>query len=158
MLFAKDAFNDFSSQANDDDNGSGSSPVLSLQIQSLAPNPIFSGNARPGSVITGRIYDGAGRIVGDASGRADVGGNWIVQFNEVDTFAHYRVEFEQVSESADIYGYLGLSESGSSYQALQQVKIYNRSAGVEAAGKSAFDVMQQMSQENNFGLGLGGDA
>ena len=154
ILFAKDAFNDFSNTTNNDDSGRISPSLLSRQIQSLAPNLVFSGQARPGSVITSRIYDQTGRVIGTSSGRADIGGNWMIHLHGLNANENYRVELEQVSDFADIYNQLVLGESNATYQVLQQVTTRTRSVGVDSASRTASDDLLQTHNKNNFGQGF----
>jgi len=137
-FFSFDSFNDLSNGnknlwGRDTDNPSGyTNRLLSQMISSLAPEPVFSGSARPGTQITGRIYDSNGILVGEAMSVADVGGNWMMQFHEMASLDHARFEFEEVAGSAgtfapggDIYGYLGDDSENNNYGALEPYTSYD---------------------------------
>lgn len=103
-----------------------SNRILTQQIQLLAPEPIFSGSARPGTQIVGRIYNGAGTLIGEELSMADVGGNWMMQFHDVRGLDHARIEFVEMpgtdasfDSRGDIYGYLGMDNADNDYAALE---------------------------------------
>ena len=91
----------------------GSIP-LARHCGKTAPEPVFSGSARPGTQIVGRVYDSTGILIGEEMAFADVGGNWMMQFHELTSQDHARVEFQEIAgignsfaPHGDIYGYLG---------------------------------------------------
>ncbi|MEZ6134168.1 MAG: SdrD B-like domain-containing protein [Pirellulaceae bacterium] len=107
---------------------------LSQSIQRLAPDPIFSGSARPGTQIVGRIFDSAGRLIGEELSLADVGGNWMMQFHQVGSTDHARIEFVEVPGTenrfdyrGDAHGYLGREDGGNHYGSLQPWTNYKHS-------------------------------
>ena len=130
--------------------------LLSKDIFSLAPDPIFSGYARPGTEIVGRIYDESGRLVGERYTNADPGGNWMMQFQGISKFNQYRIEFDYVASSADVYGYLGLNPSDNSYQAMQPLTGWDEPLNVSGAMRNApHDALTQMHNEHNRPQGFG---
>ncbi len=131
--------------------------IETKQIFSLAPEPNFSGYARPGTQIIGRIYDSSGAIIGERSVNADPGGNWLIQFPGSRGYQFYRVEFEQVAAvgSVDIYGYFGLSPADNSYQPLEDLTYYDKPLSVEVAMFDSFDDLQQLDLQTNMPVGFG---
>ena len=133
-----------------------SRPLLSRTIQTLAPNPIFSGHARPGTVVTGRIYDSVGNLVGQASSRTDPGGNWMMQFQGMQTPEDYRVEFEQTVELSDMYGYLGYNLHGTHYQSMQTSGMNTPGSSVARAMEtSAHEMSARFHDEVHDSIGFG---
>ncbi len=131
-------------------------PLLTKQIFTLAPEPIFSGYARPGAQVIGRIYDQSGRLMGEGFAMSDPGGNWMMQFQGIAKFEHYRIEFDYVVQSADIFGYLGLNPSDNSYQAMQPLTGWEEPMSVHGAlNGSPQNALARMHQENNRPQGLG---
>ena len=45
-----------------------------------AVDPMFSGIAEPGTLLTARVYDVDGNLVGERQVMADTGGNWLISF------------------------------------------------------------------------------
>jgi fimbrial isopeptide formation D2 family protein/uncharacterized repeat protein (TIGR01451 family) len=149
-FFTFDAYNDFSQNGKgllQDGKRDASQPfaqsgtathstsrILSQNIQSLAPDPIFSGSARPGTQIVGRIFDSAGRMIGEELSMADVGGNWMMQFHQVESNDHVRIEFVEMPGTenhfgarGDSYGYLGLDNVDNDYASLEPWTSYKDS-------------------------------
>ncbi|KAA1257571.1 Serine-aspartate repeat-containing protein D precursor [Rubripirellula obstinata] len=152
-FFTFDAFNDFSqgqkgllqSERRDSsdpfDDRVGVNPdwhrggrILTHQITSLAPEPIFSGSARPGTQIFGRVFDSAGRLIGEELSMADVGGNWMMQFHQLGSQDHARFEFvelpgtsEAFNTRGDIYGYMGMDNLDNDYASLEPWTFYDQS-------------------------------
>ena len=133
--FGFDSFNNFSQsrQVLAEQGGTYRQPLLTREIFTLAPEPTFSGYARPGTTVVGRIYDERGVLIGEGFAHADPGGNWMMQFQGVAKFEHYRIEFDYVVESQDIYGYLGLDPSDNSYQAMQPLTDWMEPLSVAGA-------------------------
>ncbi len=132
--------------------------ILSQKIFTLAPEPIFSGHARPGTQIVGRIYDESGTLIGEASANTDPGGNWMMQFQGTEGNNFYRIEFEQVSAgAADVYGYFGLNPADNTYQAMESITTYEDPLSVEKAMQSSLDSIQQIHRVNENPLGFGLD-
>lgn len=131
-------------------------PQLSREIFSLAPEPIFSGYARPGARIVGKIYDEHGTLVGQAFATADPGGNWMMQFPGVPRHEHYRVDFDFVVESADMYGYLGLNTSDDTYQAMQPWTEWDEALSVSRVMRTTPELsIERIHRENLRPLGIG---
>ncbi|TWU31969.1 SdrD B-like domain-containing protein [Novipirellula artificiosorum] len=112
----------------------GSRGMLTQQITRLAPEPIFSGSARPGTQVIGRVFDSAGRLVGEELSLADVGGNWMMQFHQLSSQDHARIEFVELpgtsdafSTRGDIYGYLGMDSLNNDYASLEPWTFYDQS-------------------------------
>ncbi len=126
--------------------------LLSREIYTLSPEPIFSGFAQPGTQIVGRIYDQSGHLVAESTALTDPGGNWMMQMG-TGIHEQYRIEFEQVAGTQDVYGYLGLNPGGNSYQSMQPATQYDQPMSVENAFKSsAFASLQEIHEaNNNFG-------
>lgn len=117
--------------------------TVSEEIFTLSPEPIFSGFARPGTKIVGKIFDQAGNQVGESVSIADPGGNWMMQMGTA-IHKQYRIEFEQISDGLDVYGFMGLCPAGNTYQSLQPLTQYDSSLSVENAYQSG-----SMTQLNN---------
>ncbi|MFO0871044.1 MAG: cadherin-like domain-containing protein [Pirellulales bacterium] len=158
LPFAFDSFNNFSLRYGPilDAPWIVPQPMLSRQIFTLAPEPIFSGYARPGARIVGRIYDETGALQGEAFASADPGGNWMMHFSGLRRCAEYRVEFTFALESNDLYGYLGLNPSDDSYQAMQPLTAWDEALGVNGAMRGVPSrVLQRMTREDAQPLGIG---
>lgn len=153
-----DAFHEFSTDFVPHNYGvrKPENPVLAREIFTLAPEPIYSGYARPGTHVAGRIFDQSGRMIGEAFSTADPAGNWMMQMHGARGFEFYRIEFEYTHQSGDMYGYFGLNDSDNTYQALE----------TRTTGDDAFDVpsvmsklpestLEKMHRESNRTLGLG---
>ncbi len=156
--FAYDSFNNFSQIPNLllVDKPVSNYGLLSQEIFTLAPEPIFSGYARPGTQIVGRIYDASGALVGEATADCDPGGNWMMQFPGAKGYDFYRIEFEQFSSgAADIYGYLGLYPGDNSYQSMEPMTVYDRPLTVEGAMETSQAALQASQRENSHPLGFG---
>ncbi len=133
-----------------------SKQVMSQKIYTLAPEPIFSGYARPGTQIIGRIYDASGSLVGESRSSTDAGGNWMMQFSGAKGHDFYRIEFEQVSAgAADIYGYIGLNPSDNSYQSMEPMTSYDRPLSVNNAMETSQGSLKSAHQNNSNSHGLG---
>lgn len=156
--FTKDSFHDFSYGF---DNlqalpGFFNQRVLSREIFTLASDPIFSGYCRPGAQITGRIVDGSGQLVGEITGNADVGGNWMIQFHGVAKLEYYRIELSYSFSDGDIYGYLGLNPSDDTYQAMQPMTQWNEEFTVGCVARHApFNSLDELHLQNHTPLGFG---
>jgi VCBS repeat-containing protein len=159
FIFGFDSFNNFSRPRqilSELGHSNYHHPYLTQEIFSLAPNPIFSGYARPGSLIVGRIYDERGVLIGEGFAHADPGGNWMMQFQGVEKFENYRIEFDHVTESQDIYGYLGLDPENNSYQAMQPLTDWEETLSVNTVTRRApFQSLQQLHRELTRPLGFG---
>ncbi len=132
--------------------------VLSREIFTLAPEPIFSGYARPGTQIVGRIYDSSGALVGEARAGTDPGGNWMMQFHSAKGHDFYRIEFEQITAvAADVYGYLGLNPADNSYQSMEPMTAYDQPLSIEGLaniGDVAAGNAPEQHQAAGFWLGI----
>lgn len=129
---------------------------LSRQIFTLSPDPVYSGYARPGTQIAGKIYDQSGRLVGEAFTSADPAGNWMMQMHGAPGCESCRVEFEYSHQSADIYGYFGLSESDNTYQTLDSQSNIQEALSVQSVMSAlSAQTLQEMHREHNDPLGLG---
>ena len=136
--------------------------ILSKQIPLLAPEPIFSGSARPGTQIIGRIIDGNGRVVAESMSFADPGGNWMMQFHNTSTNQNYRIEFSEVvgmgdplQAYGDIYGYRGFERENNDYAALQPWTRFGEPYSVgKVLRESAPEAIERMHRQNADPLGL----
>ncbi|MCS7467528.1 isopeptide-forming domain-containing fimbrial protein [Stieleria sp. ICT_E10.1] len=106
--------------------------LLSQQIPRLVADPIFSGTARPGARIQATLYDSDGYQIVSASVFADMGGNWMMQFQGLDQEEEVRVEFEEISTAAetfastgDSFDALGLPHGQTHYHSLQPWTAYD---------------------------------
>nr|WP_161501197.1 isopeptide-forming domain-containing fimbrial protein [Rhodopirellula sp. SM50] len=106
--------------------------LLSQQIPRLVADPIFSGTARPGARILATLYDSDGYQIVSASVFADMGGNWMMQFQGLDQEEEVRVEFEEISTAAetfastgDSFDALGLPHGKTHYHSLQPWTAYD---------------------------------
>ena len=132
------------------------SRMISQEIFTLAPEPIFSGYARPGTQIIGKIYDSSGALVGEASANTDPGGNWMMQFHSAKGHDFYRIEFEQVSAgAADVYGYLGMNPGDNSYQSMEPMTAYDRPLSTENAMRTSHDALGDSHRQNMNPNGFG---
>ncbi len=173
LPYTYDSINDFSrgfgsspgtpgTSAGGEDGGPGNiyqqskQPLLTQRIHTLAPDPIFSGQSRPGSSVVGRVYDGQGRLIGEQFASTDPGGNWLMQFRSIDRNTTIRVEFEYTSGGADMYGYFGLDAANSTYQTLQPVSDWNESFSEgDATRRAPQKTLEQIHQQNQNPLGFG---
>ena len=159
LRYSFDSFNDPKEGFQHDTNGvqGVDRPMLTKEIFTLAPEPIFSGHARPGSQIIGRIYDTAGRLIGESRAMTDPGGNWLVQFQGVEGFQFHRIEFEQTAGAAtDMYGYLGLNPADNTYQAMQPLTEYEEPTSVEKVLRdSPENTLERLHGLNNRPVGFG---
>ena len=148
-FFTFDAFNDFSGERKSQtlaDKRDPSNPFdtsmqaesyehrrLTTEISSLAPEPIFSGAARPGTQVIGRVFDSSGQTIGEQVALADVGGNWMLQFHQLRSLDHARFEFVEVAGNwqtfdtrGDIFGYLGADRVNNDYASLEPWTPYSQ--------------------------------
>ncbi|QDV70163.1 Bifunctional hemolysin/adenylate cyclase precursor [Rosistilla carotiformis] len=159
--FAFDSLNDFSKGFGQRDRvsvgtGSEDRSPLSMQIFALAAEPIVSGHANYGSQIVGRIYDSSGRLIGERTTVADIGGNWTMQFQGVSNFEHYRIEIEQNDASGTAIPGFGLKHSNSTYQTLQPLTHVRETLTVERVMREMpSKAIQQGHGTLNNPLGLG---
>jgi uncharacterized repeat protein (TIGR01451 family) len=137
---------------------------LTKAIQFLAPEPIFSGAARPGTQIVGRIYDGAGRLLGEEIAITDVGGNWMMQFHHSQHHQQTRIEFVEVAGQADSFagqggdgfGYLGIDRLDNEYASLEPWTSFDN--GSEFTASLRPSVRQSLASSHRHAtrpLGLG---
>ncbi len=159
-VFSFDSFTNFSksnsSHVGDDAGVFHRERLLSREIFSLAPEPIFSGFARPGTQIVGRIYDSSGALVGEATANTDAGGNWMMQFHSAEGYEFYRIEFEQVAAgAADVYGYFGLNPADNSYQSMEPLTVYDQPLSVEGAMKTSEMSLMEAQRQDETPLGFG---
>ncbi|QDT13085.1 DUF4347 domain-containing protein [Planctomycetes bacterium K23_9] len=165
-FFTFDGFNNFSKPFGHPDSERPGSRLLTKEIWQLAVDPMFSGSARPGTKIVGRLYDQDGFQIGQEEVFADVGGNWMMQVHELDksrNTGYARVEFEEIggigqqfAPSGDAFGYLGQDKMDNDYAALEPwtpyeehydfIAIYRGSASVKLA---------TMHRKNNQSIGFG---
>ena len=156
--FTWDSFNDFSKGFDkaEIDAGQFNNRMLSQEIFSLAAEPIFSGYARPGTEIIGRIYDESGTLIGESKSVSDPGGNWMMQFQGIDTHRFHRIEVEQVSGASDMYGYLGLDPADSTYQTMQPLTAYGEKLSINSVFRNrSGESLKTLHEENNAPSGFG---
>jgi VCBS repeat-containing protein len=158
LPYSWDSFHDFSKDfaSIDSDLAAMNNRILSQEIFSLAAEPIFSGYARPGTEVSGRIYDEAGRLIGEGRATSDPGGNWMMQFQGVAKFQHFRIEFDYVRQSTDIYGYFGVNPSDNSYQAMQPLTGWDEALSANSAMRGGpHNSLMAMHQQHNNPIGFG---
>jgi len=139
-FYTFDSFNDHSSESKGlwEEHERADQPqadrILTKEISNLAPEPIFSGSARPGTQVVGRAYNSVGVLIGEAISFADVGGNWMMQFHELASQDHARFEFVELAgigstfaPRSDVYGYLGTDARDNDYAALEPWTPYGES-------------------------------
>jgi hypothetical protein len=166
-FYTYDTFNDFS-KGHGDAALVGPLPsverqLLTKQINTLAPEPIFSGSARPGTQIIGRIYDSSGHVISEAMSFADTGGNWLVQFRDVRDFDFHRIEFVELVGQADafgaygdIYGYLGTDLHDNDYAAMEPVTGFAERYSLGSVYRGSTErLLQDAHRFNNKPLGFG---
>lgn len=138
---------------------------LSRSISQLAPDPIFSGSARPGTQIIGRVYDSSGTLLGEEIALADVGGNWMMQFhgtpaNPTET----RIEFVEMPSTAEVFGgrggdgfgYLGLDNLNNDYASLEPWTSYGHGSEFTATLRPMVSTqIAQWHRQATRPLGLG---
>lgn len=137
--------------------------ILTKQINTLAPEPIFSGSARPGTRIVGRIFNSAGNLVGETMSFADTGGNWMMQFHDVNGLDFHRIEFvEVVGQSdpfgahGDIYGYLGTDAHNNDYAAMEPITAFAERYSLGSVYRgSVAQSLQAAHRQNSNSLGFG---
>ena len=165
-FFTFDNYNNFAIGFNDrtdSETGVPANRLLTKEISTLAPEPIFSGSARPGTQIVGKIYNTAGVLIGEEMSFADVGGNWMMQFHDVASLDHARVQFvEQAgigstfAPNGDAYGYLGLDAENNDYASLEPWTPYGQVFDLNAVYRgSARNSLTRMHQVNNSPIGFG---
>ena len=101
---------------------------LTEKIFTLVAQPIFRGSACPGAVVTGRIYDQSGALVGEASVNSDQKGRWMLQIDDVRDQEFYRVEFYHVPNgcsSSDVA--FSLDPAVDSYQLMKPLTLHKLS-------------------------------
>ena len=87
--FAFDSFHDFSNHhknLNAYNQDASGLPTENAADKRLAPLPIstvYTGIVDPGTTLRGKIYDQAGRMIGEQTVVADSAGNWLMQFPTV---------------------------------------------------------------------------
>ena len=164
-FFTFDGFNDFRQpfgESSQEQHGP-SNRILSLEIGSLAPDPIFSGAARPGTKIIGRVFDSDGFEIGREVAFADVGGNWMMQVHRLRNQDYVRVVFEEVAGSidgfapmGDGYGYLGSDQHRNQYTALEPWAGYQHEYDFTAIYRgSTRQALSHLHLENNRSIGFG---
>ena len=99
------------------------------RIASLAPEPIISGYAAPGSILVGRLYDSHGAIIGETSTKVDHAGNFVLQF--FGTEAHNqttRVIIEHVATEDVSLGHSNFRLTPDTYRSMQFQANHNKKA------------------------------
>jgi VCBS repeat-containing protein len=166
--FTFDSFNNFSVAHGKSQMELGGTPVptpriLTQEISGLAPEPIFSGSARPGTLVLGQVYNSAGILIGETTSYADVGGNWMMQFHELQSTDHARIEFQEIAGTSgrfepigDLYGYLGVDAENNDYAALEPWTPYEEAYDFSAVYRgTAANALAQMHRLNQTPLGFG---
>jgi len=165
IFFTFDSLNNFSEPFGviEQPVGQPSGRLLTQEIPTLAPEPLFSGTARPGTKVIGRIFDANGFQIGQAEVFADVGGNWIMQVHNLDYSGYARVEFVEIpgigslfSPKSDLFGYRGGMHSDEHYSALGPWTSYEHQYDFVAIYRgSASQSLATMHRGNNDPLGFG---
>jgi CshA-type fibril repeat protein/VCBS repeat-containing protein len=134
----------------------GNNRYLSRDIGAqLAPAPIFSGFAQPGTQIIGRLYDQFGNVVGEARASTDLGGNWMLQFQKTNSVPYARIMIEYVAGTIDADYEQILGRSNNQYQAMQSLTEYTAPLSVNKVFEdSAYEAMKDDRGENINPLGL----
>ncbi len=131
-------------------------PLLTQQIFTLAPEPILSGYARPGTQVVGRIVDQQGNVMGEGIAMSDASGSWMMQIQGIAKLQHYRVELDYVVRPDNIYGYLGLVPNENSYCTMQPPTSWEESMTVDGAINNAPEnILKRTHHENNRPQGIG---
>ena len=164
QFYSYDSFNNFSEGFSQAGSVTGIEHViLSKNISTLAPEPSFSGSARPGTRIIGRIYDSSGHLVAEEMSLADMGGNWMMVMHNASGTDHHRIEFVEVvgqgdtiGSYGDIYGYLGLDSHFNHYAALEPITAYGERYSLGSVYKnSPQQAIEDAHRTNNDPLGFG---
>lgn len=164
QFYSYDSFNNFSAGFGQAGSNAGTEHViLSRQISTLAPEPSFSGSARPGTRIIGRIYNSAGNLVAEEMSLADMGGNWMMVMHSASGTDHHRIEFVEVvgqgdtfGSYGDIYGYLGLDSHFNRYAALEPITAYGERYSLGSVYRNSPErSMEDAHRTNNDPLGFG---
>ena len=168
-------FDSFTNQSEPDAGRAAFGPIplgtpnraLSQEIAMLAPEPMFSGSARPGTKIVGRIYDENGFQIGHEEAFADVGGNWMMQVHNLSggSNRYARVVFEEVrgmsasfSPNADAFGYMGSESGNNDYASLEPWTPFEEQYDFAAIYRGSAKVtLASMHRQHNSSLGLGTD-
>ena len=162
-FFTFDALNNFAKGFGPDEpTAAPANRLLSKSIPSLAPEPVFSGTARPGTQIIGRVFDGNGHLVGESISIADVGGNWMMQMHNARNVENARVEFTEIvgsiqtfAPNGDIYGYLGVDQQSNHYASLEPWTGFDQAYDFNAVlSGTARQKLARMHQQNNATIGL----
>ena len=104
-FFTFDSLNNFSQPFGEIERPAGQTGgrLLTKEISALAAEPLFSGTARPGTKVIGRVYDANGFQIGQAEVFADVGGNWMMQVHNLDNTGYARVEFVEMPGIGNVF-------------------------------------------------------
>ncbi|MEL6895961.1 MAG: Calx-beta domain-containing protein, partial [Planctomycetota bacterium] len=93
--------------------------VLSKLISSLAPEPILSGFATPGTIMVARIYRADGSVHAEATTRVDASGNWVMQFYNSKHTADGFIVIEHVATDSVQLGNARFRLTPDTYRSLQ---------------------------------------
>lgn len=146
QFYSYDSFNNFSRGFTQSGQNASSTEhqILSKQITTLAPEPSFSGSARPGTRIIGRIYNSSGHVIAEQMSMADMGGNWMMVMHNVASGDHNRIEFVEVvgqgddfGSYGDIYGDLGIDGHSNNYGAMEPITSFGERFTVGSVYKNA---------------------
>ena len=98
---------------------------LSQWVYSLLPNFLIEGYAKPGALISGRLYEDSGQPFGlPLTATTDSQGRWRIEFAGVKSNCFYRLELETSSTSnLDLCGYFCVDTRHPSYQALAPFSV-----------------------------------
>ncbi|WP_197455228.1 DUF4347 domain-containing protein [Stieleria neptunia] len=167
--FTYDGFNNFSNPFDvarqyESDSTAFPTRLLSQEIPRLAANPIFSGTALPGARVIATLYNSDGEQLVRASVFADMGGNWMMQFQGLDQEEEVRVEFEEISTAAetfttagDSFGAPGLPHGQTHYHSLQHWSAYDDRYDFNAVYRgSARQSLSNEHRQANRPIGFGG--
>ena len=168
QFFSFDGFNNLSDPFGQVDDERPGGRYLTQEIHSLAPDPMFSGSARPGTKIVGRLYDQNGFQIGYEEVFADVGGNWMMQVHELDQSrgtGYARVEFVEVAgigqaftPNGDPFGYLGQDKMDNDYAALEPWTPYDEHYDFIAIYRGGAKVsLAMLHKKANQSIGFGSE-
>ncbi|MCA9152689.1 MAG: hypothetical protein KDA92_25470, partial [Planctomycetales bacterium] len=93
--------------------------LLSRAIETLAPEPILAGYAKPGTVLIGRLYAEDGSVVAETNVTANAAGNWVMQFFGTKQIVNTRVIIEHVATENVELGATDFKLTDDTYRSLQ---------------------------------------
>ncbi|MEM7478194.1 MAG: Ig-like domain-containing protein, partial [Planctomycetota bacterium] len=117
--FAFDSFNNASDWGLSGRITERSEVLLSSQIETLAPEPLLAGSAKPGTILVARIYAEDGSVLGEVKTQANQAGNWTIQFFGVGATQNTRIIVEHTETENVVLGESMFRLGEESYRSLQ---------------------------------------